>query len=72
MSGWGAKPNMAKPDPSIPDRPELFCTGCQQWKPRAQIVAAKWVARGTGRQAQYFCRPCQDRRIPPRGPRHGG
>lgn len=47
--------------PPLPDQPELFCVGCQQWKPRAQMVNARWVIRINGhRQAQYRCRPCQD------------
>lgn len=47
-------------NPPIPDQPELFCTGCQRWKPRAQIIAARWVPRGPDRQAQYRCQVCQD------------
>ena len=59
--------------PEIPDRPELFCTGCHRWKPRDQIVAARWIQRGPGRQAQYRCQACQDvltRRV--EQPRRGG
>lgn len=56
--------------PPIPDKPELFCVGCHRWQPRAAIVAARWVPRGAGRQAQYFCRPCQAARC--KGPRRGG
>ena len=68
---WGAKPNMAKPD--LPDKPELFCSSCQRWHPRAAIVAARWIPRpGGARQAQYFCQPCHARRQAHRGPHHGG
>lgn len=45
--------------PPIPDQSPLFCASCQQWKPRAAIVAARWIKRGSGRQAQYRCQACQ-------------
>jgi len=49
--------------PSIPNKPELFCTGCQQWHPRKVIVAARLVHRLTGhQQAQYFCFICAKKR----------
>ena len=59
--------------PPIPDQPQLFCASCQRWLPRAAIVAARWVQRGSGRQAQYRCQSCQDamtRRL--EQPRRGG
>ena len=59
--------------PPLPDKPELFCTRCQQWRPRAAIVAARWILRPNGaRQVQYFCRPCYASRQAARGPRRGG
>lgn len=59
--------------PVLPDPAELFCTGCQHWKPRAQIVAVQWIRRGTGRQARYRCQTCQDARIRrTEKPRRGG
>lgn len=59
--------------PPIPDRPELFCTGCLRWLPRAAIVAARWIPRGRSRQARYICQTCVDRRDRnAQGPRRGG
>ena len=43
--------------PVIPDKPELFCSGCLSFKPRALIVSAHWIRNG--QQALYRCRSCQ-------------
>lgn len=48
--------------PPIPEKSELFCAGCQQWKSRAAIVAARYVPRRIGRQAQFFCVTCAKER----------
>lgn len=57
--------------PPIPDKPQLFCQSCQTWKPRAAIVATKWVKRRVGRQAQYACSACKARMDRTLGPRRG-
>jgi hypothetical protein len=42
-------------------RPDLFCSSCQRFKPRAAIVAVRWI--NNGRQAQYTCRACNDAKL---------
>lgn len=60
--------------PTIPNKPELFCSSCLRYKARDQIVSVKRIPRGVaGQQVRYRCRTCQDavnRRS--EKPRHGG
>lgn len=30
----------------LPNKTELFCSGCQKWRPRNQIVAVNWMRNG--------------------------
>ena len=50
---------MNKSAPPIPDKKELFCSGCRTFYPRARIVSASW--RSTG-QPIYWCAACAERR----------
>jgi hypothetical protein len=44
----------------IPNKSELFCSDCHRFKPRALIVAVKWIRNG--KHALYRCRTCADQK----------